>query len=123
MSGFGDNLRTERQARGVSLEDISSATKISVRLLQAIENEDFGRLPGGVFNVNFVRQYARHLGLEEESVVSEYRRLTAPLSPEPQPETTAQRQPIIRLSGRRRRTQNISGTGPTARASGRSRWS
>src|SRR5712692_3063379 len=78
MAGFGENLRREREARGVSLEGISSATKISVRLLRAIEEEDFDRLPGGVFNVNFVRQYARHLGLEEEEIISEYRRLTAP---------------------------------------------
>ncbi len=78
MAGFGENLRREREALGVSLEDISAATKISVRLLQAIEDEDFDRLPGGVFNINFVRQYARHLGLEEEGIISEYRRLTAP---------------------------------------------
>ncbi|HYM09886.1 MAG TPA: RodZ domain-containing protein [Bryobacterales bacterium] len=78
MGDFGDNLRHEREARGVALEEISAATKISVRLLQAIENEEFDRLPGGVFNVNFVRQYARHLGLDEEQIVDEFRRLTAP---------------------------------------------
>ncbi len=78
MADFGENLRREREALGVSLEDISSTTKISVRLLRAIEDEDFERLPGGVFNVNFVRQYARHLGLDEEEIISEYRRLTAP---------------------------------------------
>lgn len=96
MGGFGENLRTEREARGVSLQDISSATKISVRLLQAIENEAFDRLPGGVFNINFVRQYARHLGLEEDRVVNEYRRLTAPANPEAvPPEPAVQRPPIL----------------------------
>ncbi|MBI3666845.1 MAG: helix-turn-helix domain-containing protein, partial [Acidobacteria bacterium] len=59
MGDFGENLRQERLARGVSLEDISAYTKISVRLLQAVEDEDFDRLPGGIFNINFVRQYAR----------------------------------------------------------------
>src|SRR5574341_1127422 len=78
MAGFGENLRREREARGVTLDDISEATKISVRLLRAIENEEFDRLPGGVFNINFVRQFARHLGLEEEKVVSEFRRITTP---------------------------------------------
>jgi len=78
MGDFGQNLRREREARGVALEDISRATKISVRLLQAIEDEEFERLPGGIFNVNFVRQYARQLGLDDEKIVSEYRRLTAP---------------------------------------------
>jgi cytoskeleton protein RodZ len=78
MGDFGQNLRREREARGVALEDISRATKISVRLLQAIEDEEFERLPGGIFNVNFVRQYARQLGLDDERIVSEFRRLTAP---------------------------------------------
>ena len=78
MSDFGENLRQERVARGVSLDDISAVTKISVRLLRAIENEEFDRLPGGVFNVNFVRQYARYLKLDEERVVAEFRQLAAP---------------------------------------------
>lgn len=78
MSDFGRNVRQERERLGVTLEEISKATKISVRLLQAIEEEDFERLPGGVFNVNFVRQYARHLGLDEGSIVTEFRRLTSP---------------------------------------------
>jgi cytoskeletal protein RodZ len=78
MSSFGENLRQEREARHISLEEISAATKISVRLLQAIEEEEFDRLPGGVFNTNFIRQYARHMGLDEEKVLGEYRALTAP---------------------------------------------
>ncbi len=89
MAAFGDNLRQERESRGVSLDDIAASTKISVRLLQAIENEDFERLPGGIFNVNFVRQYARQLGLDEEKIVAEYRRLTAP--PEPAPNLAGER--------------------------------
>lgn len=76
MGSFGESLRRERETRGITLEDISKATKISVRLLQAIENEDFSRLPGGVFNVNFVRQYARQAGMDEDRVVSEFRALT-----------------------------------------------
>jgi len=76
MASFGENLRREREARGISLEEISKTTKISVRLLQAIENEEFDRLPGGVFNINFVRQYARQVGIDEEKVISEFRWLT-----------------------------------------------
>ena len=76
--GFGEALRGEREARGITLEDISTATKISMRMLHAIESEEFDRLPGGVFNINFVRQYARHIGLDEEEVIAEYRRLTTP---------------------------------------------
>jgi cytoskeletal protein RodZ len=77
MGSFGENLRREREARGITLDDISKTTKISVRLLQAIEEEDFDRLPGGVFNLNFVRQYARQVGLDEDRVLDEFRALTA----------------------------------------------
>jgi len=59
--------------RGVTLEEISVATKISVRFLESIENEEFSRLPGGIFNRSFVRAYARYLGLDEDPLVEEYR--------------------------------------------------
>jgi cytoskeletal protein RodZ len=58
--------------RGVSLEEISSATKISIRFLEAIEREDFSKLPGGIFSRSFIRSYARYLGLDEERAVAEY---------------------------------------------------
>jgi len=72
MPAFGENLRREREMRGVSLEEISSATKISLRFLEAIESEDFAKLPGGIFSRSFIRSYARYLGLDEERVVAEY---------------------------------------------------
>ena len=72
MSAFGENLRREREMRGVSLEEISSATKISIRFLEAIEREDFSKLPGGIFSRSFIRSYARYLGLDEERAVAEY---------------------------------------------------
>jgi len=58
--------------RGVSLAEISQATKIGARMLDAVETERFERLPGGVFNAAFVRQYARYLGLDEDRVVAEF---------------------------------------------------
>ncbi len=69
---FGDNLKREREMRGVTLQEISTATRIAVRFLQAIENEQWDQLPGGVFNRGFVRAVAHYLGLDEESVVAEY---------------------------------------------------
>jgi cytoskeleton protein RodZ len=72
MPAFGENLRREREMRGVSLEEISSATKISMRFLEAIEQEEFSKLPGGIFSRSFIRTYARYLGLDEERVVAEY---------------------------------------------------
>src|SRR5438309_5947630 len=72
MGAFGENLRREREMRGVSLAEISQATKIGARMLDAVETERFERLPGGVFNTAFVRQYARYLGLDEDRVVAEF---------------------------------------------------
>ena len=78
MSAFGENLRREREMRGVSLEEISSATKISLRFLDAIEREDFSKLPGGIFSRSFIRSYARYLGLDEERVVAEFQLAARP---------------------------------------------
>ncbi|HEY2647194.1 MAG TPA: RodZ domain-containing protein, partial [Candidatus Acidoferrales bacterium] len=69
---FGESLKREREMRGVTLEEISSATRIATRFLQAIENEKWEQLPGGVFNRGFVRAVARYLGLDEENIVAEY---------------------------------------------------
>lgn len=69
---FGEHLKREREMRGVSLEEISAATRIATRFLVALENEQWDLLPGGVFNRGFIRAVARFLGLDEDSLVSEY---------------------------------------------------
>jgi cytoskeleton protein RodZ len=69
---FGEHLKREREMRGVSLEEVSAATRISTRFLEAIESDDWDLLPGGVFNRGFIRSVARFLGLDEESMVAEY---------------------------------------------------
>ena len=69
---FGERLKRERELREVSLEEVSKATRISERFLEALENEDWERLPGGVFGHGFVRSIARYLGLSEESLLAEY---------------------------------------------------
>ncbi len=69
---FGEHLKREREMRGVSLEEIAAATRISTRFLEAIENEQWDQLPGGVFNRGFIRSIARFLGLDEDGLVAEY---------------------------------------------------
>jgi cytoskeletal protein RodZ len=69
---FGEHLKREREMRGVSLEEVAAATRISPRFLEAIENEQWDQLPGGVFNRGFIRAIARFLGLDEDSLVAEY---------------------------------------------------
>ncbi len=72
MGAFGDNLRREREMRGITLAEMSDSTKISKRWLKALEDEEFEILPGGVFNRGFVRSYARFLGIHEEQAVADY---------------------------------------------------
>lgn len=58
--------------RGVSLEEISSATRISTKFLTAIESGHWEQLPGGAFNRGFIRSASRYLGLDEDGMVAEY---------------------------------------------------
>jgi cytoskeleton protein RodZ len=69
---FGDKFRKAREKKELSLDDVSNVTKIGTRMLQAIEEENFDLLPGGVFNRGFIRAYAKHLGLDSEDAVNEY---------------------------------------------------
>ena len=72
MASFGESLRRERELRGVSLREIAEATKISIRLLQALEEDRLDVLPGGVFRRAFVRQYAEFVGLDADRLVAEF---------------------------------------------------
>jgi transcriptional regulator with XRE-family HTH domain len=72
MGEFGDKFRTAREKKELSLDDVSNVTKISARMLQAIEQEHFDLLPGGVFNKGFIRAYAKHLGMDPEDAVTDY---------------------------------------------------
>jgi cytoskeleton protein RodZ len=69
---FGERLKREREMRGVTLEEIAVATRISPRFLEALESEQWDQLPGGIFNRGFIRSIARFLGLDEEALVADY---------------------------------------------------
>ena len=71
-SSFGDELRKQREIRGISLKEIADSTKISKRYLEAIEKNDFAALPAPVFSRGFVREYARYLGLMPDEMVDRY---------------------------------------------------
>ena len=72
MASFGVRLREQREQRGITLEEISSTTKIGTRMLLALEQDHFDQLPGGIFNKGFIRAYARCLGMDEEQAVADY---------------------------------------------------
>src|SRR5918994_4407744 len=72
MGPLVEQLRRARERAGLSIEDISSRTKIQIPLLEAIERGDFERVPGGLFVRGFLRAYAREVGLDPEMVVADY---------------------------------------------------
>ena len=65
-------LASRRRKMKISLDQISEATKISVRSLQAIETEDFKKLPGGIYNTSYIRQYANAIGFDEGQILTLY---------------------------------------------------
>jgi cytoskeletal protein RodZ len=72
MSELGSRLKQARLAKGVSLRQIEASTKISVGSLEALEKDDYARLPGGIFARSFVRAYAGAVGLNPEDTVHEF---------------------------------------------------
>lgn len=72
MGQFGEELRRERESRGVTLETISDKTKVIARYLTALENENFAALPGGILSKGIVRGYARAVGLDEKIWVDRF---------------------------------------------------
>lgn len=77
LASFGEELRREREIRGISLKEIADATKISKRFLEAIEKNDHKSLPAPVFTRGFVREYARYLGLSADEMVNRYNHAAA----------------------------------------------
>ncbi len=76
-------LATIRKNRGISLEQIAQSTKISIRSLEAIERGDFGKLPGGIYNTSYIRQYARAIDYDETILLKIYHREMAETQTEP----------------------------------------
>ena len=73
MTQLGERFREAREARGISIGEASTATRILPRYLQAIEAGDVASLPGDVYARGFVRNYAQLLGLPAEEMVALYR--------------------------------------------------
>ncbi len=69
-------LASARERTGMTLEEIAQSTRIASHYLQAIEAEEFGKLPGGVYNTSYIRQYARAIGYNESALLDQYRART-----------------------------------------------
>lgn len=72
--GVGATLRDTRNRRKIDLAEVEAATKIRVRYLRAIENEEWDLLPGDAYARGFVRTYATYLGLDAERLAEQLRR-------------------------------------------------
>ena len=64
-------FKTERTKQKLTLEVISEQLKIRKIFLQAIENEQFDELPGGVYTIGFIRSYAKYLNLDQEAIIEQ----------------------------------------------------
>jgi cytoskeletal protein RodZ len=71
-------LATIRRNRGISLEQIAASTKIGVRALEAIEQGDFHKLPGGIYNTSYIKQYARAIDYDESAILAVYHERMGP---------------------------------------------
>lgn len=121
LPSFGEKLRLEREKRKITLEQISSSTKIGTRMLQALEEDKFNQLPGGIFNKGFVRAYSRCVGLDEDQTVAEYLQASGdapPVRTEPAGYEVAGHEAVSQEDRAResqqnvRRLENISDTPP-----------
>jgi cytoskeleton protein RodZ len=72
MPTLGEELRNRREQRGISLAEISEATRIGTRFLKGIETDNFSILPGGIFTRSFIRAYAKHVGMNEDEAIALY---------------------------------------------------
>jgi hypothetical protein len=77
MESLGQYLRGQRSTRGVSLDEVSTRTRIRLRTLEALERDDYTSLPAEVTVKGFLRSYVRCLGLNEQDVMERYQRFAA----------------------------------------------
>jgi len=72
IEDFGAHLKSERELRGVTIDEVASKTKIHARYLHALENNQFEKLPGEVFINGFIRSMAKVIGADENELLSAY---------------------------------------------------
>ncbi|MGE5544187.1 MAG: helix-turn-helix domain-containing protein [Bacillota bacterium] len=87
---MGEKLRNRRQSLGLTLEDIEEETKIRKFYIIALEEDNYHLLPAMVYAFGFVRRYARMLGLDENEILQEFKRVSGKSEPRDDEETTAE---------------------------------
>lgn len=82
VGGVGRRLGTARQARGLDLERIAALLHLKPALVESLEQERYGDLPEPVFIAGYIRNYARHVGLDPEPLVAAYQASEAHKEPD-----------------------------------------
>jgi cytoskeleton protein RodZ len=111
LPSFGAKLKLEREKREITLEQISVSTKIGTRMLQALEEDNFNQLPGGIFNKGFVRAYSRFLGLDEDQTLADYMQASGdalPASTEPGSQEDGSREDATRENSENKDKDKVS---------------
>lgn len=98
-ASFGEQLRLAREARGVSLREISEQTRISMRYLEAIETDEYKRLPGGIFNRSFIKAYAKYIGYDEKAALEGYARIARERGDAPEESQPISNRPLVYTDG------------------------
>lgn len=73
MGRIGETLREARESKNLTLRDAEEATKIRLKYLKDLENENFDALPGRAYVIGFLKTYARFLQIEDQALVEEYK--------------------------------------------------
>jgi cytoskeleton protein RodZ len=74
MADIGATLREARMRAKIDINEVETRTKIRAKYLRAIENEEWGLLPGDVYVKSFLRTYADYLGLDSRQLIDDYKR-------------------------------------------------
>jgi cytoskeletal protein RodZ len=97
---LGEKLRLAREARGITLSEVAAQTRIAARYLEAIEENNYKPLPGGVFNKGFIKAYAKYVGVDEQEALNDYAHAVASQS-ESEIDDNRYRRPSVMTDDRR----------------------
>ena len=93
---LGEKLRQAREERDISISEVAEQTRISPHYIEAIENDDYSPLPGGIFNKGFIKSFAKFVGLDEEEALQDYsRQLAQQNEGQPEPDTKTYRPEVL----------------------------
>lgn len=85
METLGQELKRRREEKKISLQEMSDATRIGIRFLQAIEADDYSALPGGIYSRSFIKAYARFVKMDEEEALGRFRKVVNTSTVEDEP--------------------------------------